>query len=271
MGRLGLFHRAILQSGSALCPWALARGAVGAARELAHSLGCPSQNNIATVECLRQRPAVEIVRASTRYGPFGPTIDGLVVQAEPALLMTNMSELYGSYGVMFGVARAEGFLSAWPSGNVDPTRRGIETDRRDAMLRDAVTKLYGPNVPPADIAALAAHEYTDWTRPPHPVATFEATVEALGDALIVAPVMRAAHFHALAPAAAPRYLYVFAYQTEHGDFPQKLGCVHGEELPYIFGAPLIGHLGPFKANYTRSENALSETVMTYWTNFAKTG
>lgn len=52
---------------------------------------------------------------------------------------------------------------------------------------------------------------------------------------------------------------------------QSQGTVHGEELPYVFGAPLVGGFNHFGLNYTLSEVLLSELVMTLWTNFAKTG
>lgn len=47
--------------------------------------------------------------------------------------------------------------------------------------------------------------------------------------------------------------------------------ITGEELAFIFGAP-IAPAGPFPSNsYGAQEKLLSEAVMTYWTNFAKTG
>jgi neuroligin len=52
---------------------------------------------------------------------------------------------------------------------------------------------------------------------------------------------------------------------------QRQGCIHGEELPYVFGAPLVGGLSHFPRNYTKSEVLLSEATMIYWTNFARTG
>lgn len=54
-------------------------------------------------------------------------------------------------------------------------------------------------------------------------------------------------------------------------FFQYQGTIHGEELPYIFGAPLVGGFSHFGLNYTKEEQFLSELVMTLWTNFAKTG
>jgi para-nitrobenzyl esterase len=44
-------------------------------------------------------------------------------------------------------------------------------------------------------------------------------------------------------------------------------AVHGSELPYVFG-----HFGlPHREQATPSDLTLSRTMMTYWTNFAKTG
>lgn len=50
-----------------------------------------------------------------------------------------------------------------------------------------------------------------------------------------------------------------------------MGTVHGEELPYIFGAPLVDGLGHFRKNYTKSELTLSEALIQAFANFVKTG
>lgn len=52
---------------------------------------------------------------------------------------------------------------------------------------------------------------------------------------------------------------------------QRMGTVHGEELPYFFGAPLVDGFNHFPRNYTRSELALAEAVIIYVANFARTG
>lgn len=57
--------------------------------------------------------------------------------------------------------------------------------------------------------------------------------------------------------------YIFHLQLPHS--------IMGEELAFIFGAPLAP-AGPFPSgNYTVQEKLLSEAVMAYWTNFVKTG
>jgi hypothetical protein len=88
------------------------------------------------------------------------------------------------------------------------------------------------------------------------------------------------------------FFYLFGHQSEHGSssvptsgattsgapFTDRLASAHGDELPFLFGAPLAQHTSPdqrsfgfFSSNFTRSEIGLSEAVMTYFTNFAKFG
>ena len=52
---------------------------------------------------------------------------------------------------------------------------------------------------------------------------------------------------------------------------QAHGTVHGDELAYVFGAPLVGGFSHFTFNFTEDETFLSELMMTMLTNFAKTG
>lgn len=82
------------------------------------------------------------------------------------------------------------------------------------------------------------------------------------------------------------FCYLFAHQqADHsnlGGMPgvgsDRLASAHGDELSFIFGAPLYsqiatGHetLGYFGGNYSRAEVVLSEAVIAYWSNFVKFG
>ena len=64
---------------------------------------------------------------------------------------------------------------------------------------------------------------------------------------------------------APVYYYHFAHYPPRydGDVP---GPVHGAELPYVFGTP-----GARPYQWTHDDKAMSELLMTYWTNFVKRG
>ncbi|XP_023242067.1 neuroligin-4, X-linked-like isoform X1 [Centruroides sculpturatus] len=266
--KAGLFHRAILQSGSALSPWSIAHDAHTYTRHLARILGCPTEESLPLVECMRQRPVTDIMRVQLmvpeHLTAFGPTIDGIMVVDDPATAIEDYGELYGHYDLLFGVTRIESYFHF--SAHED--KFGIELDRRDRLLRTLVRNLFTYHL--QEIFLTIVNEYTDWTRPEqHPINVLDGTVDALGDALITAPLFRTGNYHSTVHAKT--FAYVFSYQTEIGDYNQRLGCIHGEDLSYVFGAPLLGSLFHFSHNYSKAEVALSEAVMTYWVNFARYG
>ncbi|KAL4121714.1 hypothetical protein QTP88_014173 [Uroleucon formosanum] len=79
----GLFHRAILQSGSAFCHWSYTENVDQKTKYIASLLGCPTNNSVDIVECLRSRPATEIAKSFLNFmpwkynpfSPFGPTVE----------------------------------------------------------------------------------------------------------------------------------------------------------------------------------------------------
>lgn len=71
-----------------------------------------------------------------------------------------------------------------------------------------------------EILATVVNEYTDWERPvQHPINIRDETMEALGDAQVVAPLVRTGDFHSVSRPT-NSFFYVFDYQTKFGDFPQ---------------------------------------------------
>lgn len=65
-------------------------------------------------------------------------------------------------------------------------------------------------------------------------------------------------------------MYVFAHNAEAGEHATISQSIHGEDLPFVFGAPL-GEVGPFGTQFSAEERLLSEAMMRYLSNFAKTG
>lgn len=49
-------------------------------------------------------------------------------------------------------------------------------------------------------------------------------------------------------------------------YPWAKKAIHMDEIPFVFGAPFVE-----RENFTEKERQLSRTMMTYWSNFAKTG
>lgn len=281
----GLFQRAIMQSGSALSSWAIARDAITHTLHIARVLDCPAQDSTALVECMRKKKLEDIMRVPIQVpdhlSGFGPTIDGIVLPQDPADIMEKSPTLFTQYDLMFGTTRVESYFLF----TAMEEKFGIDSARRDRLLRTLVRNLYTYHL--QEIFLTVVNEYMDWSRTfLQPMDIFDGTVDALGDALVVAPVIRAGSYHSggipredayplpsLQPLGSGKksYLYIFSHQSEHSEYATRLGCITGEELPYVFGAPLVDSLSHFSTNYTKSEATLSEIVISYWTNFARSG
>uniref|UniRef100_A0A1I8JTH5 Carboxylic ester hydrolase n=1 Tax=Anopheles arabiensis TaxID=7173 RepID=A0A1I8JTH5_ANOAR len=84
----GLFQNGIAHSGTALNPWVMAEDSARKAKQIARGVGCPEDrlsSSQAMVECLRDRPAEDIVRQvpfllDYLYNPFSPL--GVVVEKQ---------------------------------------------------------------------------------------------------------------------------------------------------------------------------------------------
>ncbi len=66
----------------------------------------------------------------------------------------------------------------------------------------------------------------------------------------------------------PVYVYYFGLRPPYPDEPRYAdwGASHGAEVAYVFG-----NLEPGRMAWRPIDHAVSERLMTYWTNFAKTG
>lgn len=80
----GLFHRAIAQSGSSMCPWSLMTNVGNYTKQLAKGLNCPTKPSYKMLRCLRSKNAREILNYRKKMKvfknfsyplAFGPRID----------------------------------------------------------------------------------------------------------------------------------------------------------------------------------------------------
>lgn len=64
---LGLFHRAICMSGVVLNPWAVAENLKEKTIAIANDLGCPVNDSLVMIDCMRNRPADHIISISKKF------------------------------------------------------------------------------------------------------------------------------------------------------------------------------------------------------------
>ena len=113
--------------------------------------------------------------------------------------------------------------------------------------------------------------YTNWQATQRqPLDLRDECLDAITDAMFTVPMVETADYHASLNQQS--WMYVFGHQRKNYLYRHKLGSVHGEELSYIFGAPIvqIRDQGGNK-NYSESERNLSHELILYWSSFAATG
>lgn len=91
---LGLFHRAIAQSGTAISSWSVNYQPLKYTKILARKVGCTYTETADLVDCLRRKNFRELVDQDiqpARYHiAFGPVVDGDVVPDDPEILMQQV-------------------------------------------------------------------------------------------------------------------------------------------------------------------------------------
>ncbi|KAK8404413.1 hypothetical protein O3P69_007601 [Scylla paramamosain] len=266
----GLVRRAILMSGSALSRWALTYDPYKYTAQMAEALDCPTSDlRDGLITCLRRKSVRELLSVNLQtkpfYTPLGPVVDGVIIKKDPLKSMREDTGIFGKFDLMYGVTRAESFHML---GDAD-SKNGFSVHRRNHLVNAYVSNNY-ENFPGMVLSTVTSH-YTSWDKsaPTDPREVRDLTMDLMSDAQIKAPVMQMADLHS--DIHQKSFLYVFNHQSAFGDYPQSHGAIHGEELAYVFGAPLVGGFNHFGLNYTLQEKLLSELVMIYWTNFAKTG
>ena len=107
--------------------------------------------------------------------------------------------------------------------------------------------------------------YTPWPDNSDKYALRGQLVDIIGDSVFVASSHEVADIHSQ---HAPVYMYEFAHRSKNASFyPEWMGVVHGEDLPYDFGIPLL----PGFSEYDAVDKNISLFVMALYANFAMIG
>ncbi|XP_049887919.1 uncharacterized protein LOC126382175 [Pectinophora gossypiella] len=265
----GLFHRAILMSGSALSNWAMTKDPTQYTLQVAQSLGCnPTSKNLMT--CLQNKPLSELkkvqILAREFETPLGPVVAGSFIPNEPAKTMESFPNLLSKYQILSGVTE----LESYHNFGVIELDHGVLENQRDEFITKYVKLVYGgaEDVALREILKQYAPSKLDpqrWSVE----ANRDVILNLFSDANTLSPMIKFANYQSKANRQS--YFYVFGHNSENTDYAPLNKSVHGEELPYVLGIPLGGANTHFHVHYTQKEKLLSEVMMRLWTNFVKMG
>ncbi|XP_072428719.1 neuroligin-1 isoform X7 [Chiloscyllium punctatum] len=264
----GLFQRAIAQSGTALSSWAVSYQPAKFARQLATKVGCNMIDTIDLIECLRTKQYKELVEQDiqpARYHiAFGPVIDGDVIPDDPQILMEQGEFL--NYDIMLGVNQGEGYKFV---ESIVDNEDGVSASDFDFAVSNFVDNLYGYPEGKDVLRETIKFMYTDWADRHNPETRRKTLLALFTDHQWVAPAVATADLHS--GFGSPTFFYAFYHHCQSDMMPAWADASHGDEIPYVFGVPMIGATELFPCNFSKNDVMLSAVVMTYWTNFAKTG
>ena len=245
----GLFHKAIAQSGG---PFGLSdmrprdderTRALRSGERFAASLGCPGPGADALAG-LRSKPVEELLAASAQASSFlkpsgirfSPVVDGVVLPEHPARAFLDGRQ--ADVPVLTGSNKNEGTMFYEPV-----TREAYET---------WIEGLFGKYAPKV-LALFPARSDND---------TADAFDRLFACAMFAAP----ARFIAACAERRGRKAYLYRMtRRPNSDRARKLGVFHGLEIGYVFGW-VAGRPG-----FADTDAALSNTMMDYWTSFARSG
>ncbi|XP_072039265.1 acetylcholinesterase-like [Amphiura filiformis] len=271
----GLFKQAIMESGTALSPWAFQETSQG--REIAFKigaeLGCTVTDTTQLRQCLRDATTKELYDAGVVSGFISaPCIDDYFLEDYPLNLIKR--EEFQRKRLLLGTNADEGSLFLlvlyWAGVLTDPPFISEEQFKRDVKTR--VSYATGNPI----IEDSIYQHYLDWTiQDQGNVNFFRPFVDIKTDESFPAPTDVVARAHAMAGDQVYRYemthvptvsLWSTLNQTINPDW---LGSGHIEEVQFVFGIPFtrvkkrMGLSGP--------EKEFSVKMMRFWTEFAKTG
>ncbi|KAF7229809.1 transcript variant X2 [Nothobranchius furzeri] len=263
----GLFHRAVAQSGTAISSWSVNYQPLKYTKILARKVGCTYSETADLVDCLRRKTFRELVDQDiqpARYHiAFGPVVDGDVVPDDPEILMQQGEFL--NYDILIGVNQGEGLKFVDDSEDND----GISAAAFDYTISNFVDNLYGYPEGKDILRETIKFMYTDWADRDNGDMRRKTLLALFTDHQWVAPAVATAKLHA--EFQSPVYFYTFYHHCQTETRPEWADAAHGDEIPYVFGVPMIGATDLFPCNFSKNDVMLSAVVMTYWTNFAKTG
>jgi len=243
-----LFHRAIIQSGSAI--WSMnhlrrasptGESAEANGESMAKELVGEDVDDV--LAALRAIPAEELIEKTASGLRFSPAIDGWVMTDYPA----NVYKKGQQHDVppLAGTNADEGSLFAVR----------ISTGSDEGRL-DALRQRWG--------------EHADEIMAMYPADTAEQKRNVMNlfltDTMFLAPTR--ATVRTMSTVSSNAYLYQFTRKQQTGRL-KAFGAFHGSEIPYVFNSS--GAIGPTEEEVSETDRKLADAMITYWAQFAKTG
>jgi len=280
----GLFHGAMLESGTEMAIWAVyspQHEPENYSKEIAAGVGCPTDDNQAMLDCMRTVDADDIRKAGFTCKPgyfcqgLAPVVDGTSIPDMPGNLRSRGE--YARIPIINGQTSDDGSLytiALIP----ESLERGFTREEFTGVVKNNLVKIFSPLFPEREEDVVQAldfyyspypHEYNlDANRE-----AFNVMITDFGFGMMGDQTMK---YHS---ATDDVYSYNLGMRSNNAGrvVPEWMGVPHQGELPYVMGYPLIQKNLAVRLdcqfidiiNWDEEDIEYAEFVMTLWTNFAK--
>ncbi|XP_071494932.1 acetylcholinesterase-like [Diadema antillarum] len=277
----GLFSGAIMQSG-ALALWSnfpdKATG-VYLTTQIAAKVGCDVTSSKAMAECLRSKPFEELkaVQENTtfeiaRYMVL-PVPDGEFLPKSAAELAAEGA--FNKVNIISGCLSEEGDVMA--NGVMFGQDPDVKPSVNETVFKVMLATMYQMTEPV--VQDMAKFVYCNDEMLSNPEANFiDPLCDLAGDNFFLCPAF--SYARQLSAAGLNVYSYVMTHRPSHSIWGRDktwMGATHGEDIAYVFGSPFGVDSEDKEADYfligrfTEEEVEISQQIIKYWSNFAKTG
>lgn len=260
----GLVHKAIVQSGNSLSPWAISYDPIGNAKSVSAVLGYEESNvqdlaiNLRNTELSLLETALNNFSFTNNIALFAPCIENEIESTETVLTEAPIDIIrsgnYADIPMIIGYTNREGTLRADEAMNNDWLK--LMDSNFDIFIQPDI------NIP-NDIVNDIRRYYFDERS-----INFDCIEDYLdyhGDTMVLLSSIRAAAERAKTSKAAVR-LYEFGFigdWSAEWPYPIKLnGARHGHELVYLFETGIVGSGGSINER-------VRDSLTRRWANFAR--
>lgn len=279
----GLFHRAILQSGTANSLVAFKRSS-DLGRTIGMNAGCRDKDPRTFIECIQNLDAGSLVNSTLNYSStlginvlteivFSPVLDNDLFQRTPMEIIQDKSsaefQFFESIDMIAGNCDEEGgyvveyaalFEKQFNFSRVDGIPRRFLCD---GIIPSIVEHYYKNS---SSISELICKEYTSNDKNTQSL----NAAHLLSDFPFISSAVSTLQAHSFNKKSST-YQYIFSEDIRpfYTNMPKWYhGAVHGTELAFMFVAKDM-----YPTNFTLSPDQMkfARDIIKYWTNFAKTG
>lgn len=261
----GLFHRAIAESGSALCAWAMEESPLYYARALADRFQCPTDTTAALVDCLRQQDAGEIVKETIPVMldnltlSFVPVVEnpttGLFLTEDPMVLLQEGR--FNQVPLVMGCNRDEGVLIyRW----IPDLFANINDNFFDVILPTIILPMltdYKTNL--INVSYAIKDEYYSNIDLDNQTAVTRTSIDLISDMFMKISSAQTVQLVSAYNVSVYMYDYNYVSSQSESNYTGEPDVVHGQELWYLFN----------ETNHVISEvdQPFGEQLFSLWSNF----